>query len=117
MGCDLPGCECASRCLRAYCPPDSLEHFDTLVSIRAEGAAPRLRAEAISVAEARQAERLGVLDAVLLTARLNERCDQCGNVPRSIECRAAHDERQPEVAALAPRQPWEARPSRYATAA
>lgn len=58
----------------------------------------------LTLAEARQASRLGILDDVLAVLRLNERCDRCGNVPGSIECRSQH---KPAKAKKAARQPWE----------
>lgn len=58
----------------------------------------------MTVAEARQAQRLGILDCVLDVLRLNERCVTCGNVPGSIECRLSH---KPKKAKRAVRQPWE----------
>lgn len=57
----------------------------------------------LTIRQIRQAKRLGVLDNVLDALRLNEVCT-CGEVPQSIECRAAH---KPKKAKPAPRQPWE----------
>ncbi len=73
----------------------------TLVPDTAPG--PMTRAD-LTVGEARQAHRLGILDDVLDILRLNERCDRCGQVPDSIECRASH---MPEKAKAGARQPWE----------
>lgn len=115
MGCDLPDCRCSARCLRAYCPPYHLQDFDAVLS---QAGTPRqgspLRVADISVSEARQAHALGVLDAVLTVAALNARCERCGHVPDSIECRAVHELEQPEPAPDRPRQPWEPRPARSA---
>lgn len=59
----------------------------------------------LTVAQARQAHRLGILADVLDVLRLNERCETCGEVPGSIECRSTH---KPKKAKRAARQPWEA---------
>lgn len=64
----------------------------------------RITRSDLTVAQARQAHRLGILPDVLDVLRLNERCETCGQVPRSIECRASH---QPSKARRAARQPWE----------
>jgi hypothetical protein len=58
----------------------------------------------LTIAQARQAKRLGILPDVLDILRLNERCEKCGEVPGSIECRSTH---KPAKAKRAARQPWE----------
>lgn len=65
---------------------------------------PRMTRADLTIAQARQASRLGILTDVLNVLRLNERCTRCGNVPDSIECRATH---KPQKARAAARQPWE----------